>query len=81
MKTSSERRRRGLHLVASSAKNPNDKFDYQIALGLLQLRNLEDEFADEAFSEIPDSDHVAQLVKQMEVVRNWLIAHGVKVRA
>ena len=50
MNTSSERRRRGLHLVTSAAKNPNDRFDYQIALGVLQLRNLEDEFADEAIS-------------------------------
>jgi hypothetical protein len=79
-KTPSERGRRGLHLVTSAAKNPNDKFDYQIAQGVLQLRTLEDEFADEALSEIPDPDHVARLTKQMEVVRNWLTAHGVRVR-
>lgn len=81
MKTSSERGRRGLHLVASAAKNPNDKFDFQVAQGALQLKTLQDQFAEEALSEIPDPDHVAQLVKQMEVVRNWLTAHGIQVRA
>jgi hypothetical protein len=82
MKTHSERGRRGLHLVTSAAttKALEDRFDYQVAEGALQLKTLQDALAEEALEEIPDPDHVAQLVKQMEVVRNWLIAHGVRVR-
>ena len=74
--------RRGLHLVTSATtKALEDKFAYQIAEGALKLKTLNDELTAEALSEIPDPDHVAQLVKQMEIVRNWLIAHGVRVRA
>jgi hypothetical protein len=82
MKTDSDGRPRGLHLVTSAA-TPNaleDKFAYQIADGVLRFAALQDELAAEALSEIPDADHVAQLVREMEFVRHWLIAHGVKVR-
>jgi hypothetical protein len=73
---------RGLHLVtAAPTTTLEDKFAYQIAEGALRFAALQDELAAEALSEIPDADHVAQLVREMEFVRHWLITHGVKVRA
>ena len=91
MNTHADTRRRGLHLVTAASTpepqdsqpedpQPDDKMAQRIAEGVLKLQTLEDEFDAEALSAHPDLEHVGQLLMEMNVVRQRLRAHGVRVR-
>ena len=96
MKTHSDPRLRP-HLVTDAPKSqlelpgcgdpppsnpePDDKEARMIADGVLKLQALQDEFDTEIMSGHGNLERVGELLTQLNLVRERLRAHGVRVRA
>jgi hypothetical protein len=72
----------GLHLVSTAAAPPpaDPGIDHQIAEGVRALQALQQQFDNELFSGAPDPEVLVTLLRQMNLLRERLAAHGVKVR-
>ena len=60
---------------------PDDKEARMIAEGVLKPQALQDEFDAEILSGHGNLDHVGELLTELNLVRERLRAHGVRVRA